>query len=207
MITVDDIQPIMLYLPEDGFKERMELGRKHFAEQGLKPIECWGIHADAFGLVGSHPYLGDDPNRTIPQGSKDIGSYLSHYIMYNMINAMDKEFCMICEDDCRFVDGWREKLNQALADCPEFDVLFVGSCCTSGLRPRHEKGMIFSGIYPMCGHCYIIRKRAIGLFLSTQRDTANPTDISLRKLAFPHLKVYTILPRLAEQWNNPTLER
>jgi GR25 family glycosyltransferase involved in LPS biosynthesis len=209
-MTVEDIQPIMLYLPEADFSERMELGRQHFRENGLNMHEVWGVHSDNFGIRGTHPYLGDDPNRTIPQGQKDIGSVLSHYIIYNVINAMSGEYFWITEDDARFVDGWREKLNQALQDVPQdFDVLFTGSCCTCNLQKKHIAGSIFEVKYPLCGHSYIVHKRAIGLFLSTQRDTGIPTDIQLKQKAFSHLKVFTILPRLAgqQQYNNmPELE-
>jgi GR25 family glycosyltransferase involved in LPS biosynthesis len=209
-MTVEDLVPLMLYLPEADFAERMELGRQHFRENGLKVHEVWGIHSTNFGIAGTLPYTLDDPNRTIPQGQKDIGSVLSHYIIYNVINAMQGEYFFILEDDARFIDGWKEKLNQALQDVPQdFDVLFVGSCCTCNLRPQHIKGMVFGGIYPMCGHAYIVHKRCMGLFLSTQRTTAIPTDIQLKQKAFPHLKVFTILPRLAgqQQYNNmPELE-
>jgi len=75
-------------------------------------------------------------------------------------------------------------------------------------EPVHVKGDVYEypyrgeekwNFYPQCGHAYIIAQKAMQTLIDTQRDVASPVDVSLIKYAFPKLKVYAILPRLADQ--------
>lgn len=200
-----NIKPLFLYLPEPEFAERMQAGLDYFKEQGIENIhQVWGVHAEKFGVIGIHPYKGDNPNNKEYQRGKTIGSYLSHYILYNVCNALPDEYFLILEDDARFVDGWKEKLTQALKDVPDdFDALFIGSCCCGGQPTTHIKGEVFEVKYPLCGHAYIVAKKAISHFLKTQRDTDMPVDINLVHRTFPQLKIYTVLPRIVDQGKTP----
>jgi GR25 family glycosyltransferase involved in LPS biosynthesis len=195
------IKPIMLYLPEPEFAERMANGREYFKEQGIGDIaEVWGVHAAKFGVTITNPYKGENQNQNEKVISKNTGSFLSHYTIYNVCNNIDSEYFLILEDDARFVDGWQDKLGKALDDVPrDFDVLFVGCCYYGGKPTEHVKGNVYEVKYPLCGHCYIVAKKAISTFLETQRNAALPTDMNLAAVTFPKLKVYTILPRLSFQ--------
>lgn len=199
-----------------------------------KLIHVPGVHAAKFGIIGTHVYMRDAYSRLrhsyngkelparMPSELKEqfknidgkIGGNLSHYILYNVMNVLPNKYFMVLEDDCRLSEGWQDKLQQALKDVPaDFDFLFVGSCCATDKDPIHVKNDIYHfphredkpDFYPQSGHCYIVAKKAIPILLATQRDTADPVDVQLIYEAFPHLNVYAILPRLAEQGKDTLL--
>lgn len=154
-------------------------------------------------------------------GDPKVGGIISHYILYNVMAAMPHDYFMVLEGDARFIDGWKEKLEAALKIIPpDFDFLYVGHSdaadkegvavlsSAGGGAPQgaeveglyhypHREGK--ENYYPMCGHCYIVAKKALPIILATQRGTSDPVDIQLIYDAFPHLNVYAILPRLADQ--------
>lgn len=212
MIQLSDIKPISLYLPDDPiWVERDREGKEYFISQGLENI-AWvrGIHAQKMGVQGRHIYLLDNrPEEQFYIGDAKLGGFLSCISMYNVMNNLPDSHFMFLETDCRFVDGWRDKLNEELKNVPEdFDFLFVGSCCAADKEPVHIAGNIYEfpfrgddkwTWYPQCGHCMVIAKKAVPVVLETCNDTANPFDVALIKYAFPKLKVYAILPRLATQ--------
>lgn len=203
MISLSDIKPLMIYLPDcKSWMEKHLERRKYFQDQGIENIKyVAGIHAQKWGLLGKHIYLRDGrPEEQFYIGDKKVGSYLSWYILFCMMDVMPDSHYWLIEDDCIFIEGWKEKLQQALQDVPDdFDFLFVGSCCTEGREQQHIKGDIWEVKYPQCGHCYIISKKCIPFLIETSRDPGEPIDVSLYYNSFPHLKVYTILPRLADQ--------
>lgn len=210
-ISVDDIQPLCIHLPdEQKWVNEHNEAKEYFSSQGLNVHYVEGIHARKFGLRGTHIYLLDNrPEEQFYIGTDKVGCFLSWYLLYQVMKAMGKPYYMILESDCKFTDGWREKLNEALKHTPEdFDFLFVGSCCAENKEPVHVEENIFHypyrgaekwDYYPQCGHCYIINLKCVQTLIDTQRDTASPVDISLIKHAFPKLNIYAILPRLADQ--------
>ncbi len=212
MIQFSDIKPVVLWLPDaPEWVEQKENAEKYFAEQGIENID-WvaGIHAHKWGVQGTHIYLLDGrPEEQFKIGDKKVGGFLSQYVVYNsMLRSAESHF-MFMETDCEFIDGWKEKLNEELKNVPEgFDFLFVGSCCAADKEPIHVAGDIYEfpfrgeenwTMYPQCGHCYIVAKKALPHIIATQRDAGNPADVSLVKYSFPQMKVYAILPRLAHQ--------
>lgn len=52
---------------------------------------------------------------------------------------------------------------------------------------------------PTCTHAYIVYKKALEKLLMTQRDIWAPIDLALIFRSFPHLNVYTVLPRICGQ--------
>lgn len=231
LCNLNPILPILIYLPDTPeWVQRFKDGLAHFKEQGFIPYCFPGIHSVKFGIQGTRKYMRDAWTRirakytgeklpeVMPEELKEqfkigdgfYGAYLSHYMMYNIMMALPFEYFMVLEDDCRFLEGWQEKLQQALKDVPaDFDFLFVGSSDTEGKEPVHIKGDVFHfpyradkpDFFPMCGHAYIVSKRALPIMIATQRDTADPIDISLIYETFPLLNVFAVLPRLAIQEN------
>lgn len=212
MIQFSDIKSISLWLPDaPEWIAQKEAAEKYWAEQGIENI-YWvaGIHAHKWGIQGTHTYLLDGrPEEQFKIGDKKVGGFLSQYLIYNVMNALPDSHFMFMETDCKFIDGWKEKLNEELKNVPaDFDFLFVGSCCAMDKEPVHVKGDVYEfpyrgeakwTMYPQCGHCYIIAKKAVPHLIATQRDAGNPADVSLIRFAFPKMKVYAILPRLAHQ--------
>lgn len=211
MISFLQLGQLSIILPDDAlWMEEYSKAKEYFASEGIYPHWVEGIHARKWGIQGRHIYLLDGrPEEQFYIGDNKVGTFLSWYLLYQLMKVMPQSHYLILETDCKFIEGWKEKLEQALKDVPEdFDFLFVGSCCAKDKEPVHVKGDVYEfpyrgeekwQFYPQCGHSYIIAKKAAQTLIDTQRDTANPVDVSLIKYAFPKLKVYAILPRLAHQ--------
>jgi hypothetical protein len=211
-----NIKPIALYLSDDEkWLAQYEHAKKYFGEQGVEDI-YWlnGVHAKNFGIKGTHIYLLDNkPEEKFYVGDANVGNFISQYMAYNVMDALDYSHYAYMEGDCEFVDDWKEKLALALEDIPsDFDILYAGSCCCQGKQgvlvsersglyhSPNRGGENFWHYYPLCTHFYIVAKKAIPHLIATQRDCANPTDISIARYALGDLKVYSILPRLAGQF-------
>ena len=72
-------------------------------------------------------------------------------------------------------------------------------CCTEGRETTHIKGEIHEVKYPLAGHVSIINTRCLPFIVENLRNACIPSDVHSFDEIFPHLKVYTLLPRLAEQ--------
>lgn len=197
------MRTLCITLPEKPLKT--EAAKKHFEEAGLTNVEyMFGINAEVAGLQAEHPYNVD---RTPAEGDFHMGYhptgvFLSHYMAWSAIKHMPDAHVLILEDDAKFEEGWKLKFEKAMQDVPaDFDFLFIGSCCCNGKRTRLVKGDVYKVDYPACLHAYVIAKKCIDKVLLTQRDVYGPIDLTLTFHTFPHLKVYTVLPRLASQFN------
>lgn len=211
MIQLSDVRPVSIFLPDDPkWMEQYREAKNYFAANGLDVYWVEGIHAEKWGIQGRHIYLLDGrPEEQFMIGLKKLGGFLSWYLLYHICKALGNSHFMFLETDCKFKEGWRDKLQEQLAYVPDdFDFLFVGSCCAADKEPVHVAGDVYEfpyrgaekwQYYPQCGHCYIIASKCLQLLIDTQRDTANPVDVSLIRYAFPQLKIYAILPRLADQ--------
>lgn len=208
------IKPIALHLTdEEDWRKQKDEAVIRFAASGVEDI-YWlnGVHAKRWGIKGTHIYLLDGrPEEQYYTGDANVGNFISQYIAFTVMDALDYSHYLYLEGDCIFEDGWKEKLAMALEDIPpDFDMLYVGSCCCenkeaekiserSGVHYFPYRGEEKWNYYPLCTHCYIVAKKAIPTLIETQRDVASPTDISLIRHSLPKLKVYAILPRLASQ--------
>jgi len=207
-----DIKPILLYLPDTPeWLQRWEDAKEHFTKEGFEDVySLAGVHAEKWGIKGTHIYLLDGkPEENFYVGDGNVGNFISQYAAYLVMDALDYSHYMYLEDDCRMIEGWREKLEQALEDAgDDWDFMYVGSCCAMDKQATHVKGDVYEfpyrgeekwNWYPMCTHSYIVNKRCIKHLIATNRDVANSTDISLIRYSFPTLRVLAILPRLAVQ--------
>ena len=215
-ISKYEIKPLLLYLPDEQvWVDRWNACKQHLEEQGITDYySVAGIHGEKFGIAGTHYFELDNPGGKHMIGQKYTASFLSQYVMYSVANAMDYTHYLFIEDDTRFTEGWREKLQICLDLIPEdFDFLFVGSCCTEGkLKIDIGSGLYkypqtngYPARYPMGGNCYIISKKCLNHIIATQRDAYAPADINLAMHSFSEMEVYAILPRLVEQLGNEKL--
>lgn len=207
-VSINDCKFISIRLEGERWDKRMEDANEYFASQGINDVLwVYGIHADVFGIKASRPYVRDPKNIETGETvkTKTVGCYLSHYLIYNIaLSHPEWKYIFIIEDDARFVEGWREKLETALLDTPkDFDWLFVGSCCTEGRETTHIKGDVYDVRYPLCGHASIVSRKALKHIVETSCHADYPIDVSLYDFTFHDLKVFTILPRLANQQNTP----
>ena len=193
-------------LPENP-KRTME-AMAHFKEMGLEEVTFVdGINAEGFGLRTLHPYEVDAPGSGFNMGPKPTGIWLSHWMLWQILMCQPDDHFIILEDDCKLLPGWKERLERALDDCPsDFDWIFAGSCCTVGRNMGRVNGELYNVKWPMCFHFYVLSRKCIQHLLNTTRKVYAPIDIHVAFHCFEPLKVYTILPRLADQFNTDISE-
>lgn len=173
----------------------------HFAEVGVQAEPFNGISAAESGLVTENTYEVDNPGSGYRIGRKPTCTWMSFYMMWSALNMQPDTHFMTLEWDAKFHPDWKERAAKALADVPsDFDLLYLGHCCTSNVAKRHIKGDVFDVKWPMCGHATIVAKKALPIMLETQRKIYAPLDISLAFHTFPKLKVYTVIPRMVDQF-------
>lgn len=187
-----------------GAAGRPARARQHFAERGVNAQFFQGIHAVQLGIDTTLPYEVDAPGSGFRMVPKATGCWLSHRALWAACLLMDDEEFLILEDDAKFSEDWRTHYDAARTVLPtDWDVLFLGSCCTAGRSPRQVVGEIYEVRWPMCLQAYLVRRRALETMIRTQDEARcyGPVDITLQFHTWPHLRVYTILPRIVEQFN------
>ena len=180
--------------------------RQHFSERGVEAEFFRGINAPKLGIHTVNPYLLDGPpppgEAPFNVGPKVVGCWLSHRALWATLLLLPDDHVLVLEDDAIFPEGWRERFDRALSDVPpDFDVLYIGSCCAKDKNKTLVRGEVWDVRYPFCTHGYVVAKKALPTLIETQ-DAAGcyaPVDISMAIHSFPKLKVYTVLPRLLEQ--------
>lgn len=197
-----NLRAICITLPETP--ERTQRAAEHFKERKVT-VKFWhGIHAEKFGLNTVHNYEVDNPGTNFKIGFKPTGIWLSHWVLWaalDMKQALDDAY-MILEIDAKFPENWAERLKKALADTPpDWDMLYIGSCCCSGRPTKHIAGEVYEVKYPLCTHAYCVAPKALPVLLATQRKVYAPIDISMTFHSHPQMKVYTVLPRIVDQFD------
>lgn len=200
-MTIDSIPKYCITLPEKP--ERTAAALKHFEEEGLENVSMvQGIYGEGFGLDTKFLYEVDNPGTGFKIGPTTVGIWLSHWMMWFAASLMEHEHVMIFEDDAMLLPGWKGRVVQALYDVPpDFDWLFIGSCCAETAKRTHVKGQIWDVRYPMCFQAYIISKAGAKKLVETQRKCYAPIDASVTFHSFRSMKVFTLLPMAINQFN------
>jgi len=172
----------------------------HLAKRSVPAVFVAGIHGETFGVLGTKPYRFDSPKNGEVTGYRHTGLFLSHYLVWSIASQQTDRHFMVLEDDADFPEDWRKRFDAAWKDIPtDFDILLIGSANTSDKPKKQIRGNIWLVEYPFTSHAYIVAFKAIPLLLDRMRDCSMPIDIALIHLAYPKLKVYTVLPRIVNQ--------
>ena len=196
------MRTICITLPEKP--ERIEKARQHFSEVGVNAEMFIGINGQKFGILTDHPYMLDRKpgDEKFFVGNHCVGIFMSHYMVWNLLEHSSDSHFLILEDDAKFEPGWKEDFDRAMENVPgDFDVLYIGSCNAQGARKKQIRRNIYEVKYPMCFHAYVLAKKAARYMLLTNRDCYAPVDISPTIHSYDKLKVYTLLPRIVSQFN------
>lgn len=187
-----------IYCPE--IMEAYQAAVLHFAKRDVPAEFLSGIHGEAFGILGTRPYRFDSPKRGEVTGYRHTGLVLSHYMVWTACSVLPDRHYMILEDDAEFPQDWKKRFEPAWKDVPQdFDILILGGSNCSDKDKKQIRGSVWEIKYPFTTHAYIVAKKALPVLLENMRDASMPIDIGLIHLAYPKLKVYTVLPRIVNQ--------
>lgn len=182
--------------------------KTHFQERDVEPSYFYGLRAGELGLQTIHPYELDNPGSGFNMGPHQTGCWLSHRTLWSGLLLLQDDAFFIIEDDAVFPPDWRERLERNMRALPEdWDIFYVGSCCAGDKPKTHVEDEVYEVKYPFCTHGYMVRRKAL-MTMIEKLDEARcyaPIDIALVLHVLPHLKTYTLLPRLLEQFNTSLL--
>ena len=187
--------------------------RAHFKAHGVDAQFFHGINAPRLGIDTTLPYeLNGVPELL---GPASVGCWLSHRALWAacMLMPPDTRFLgpgpfregqdlfFILEDDAKLPDDWAYRVNLAIEDAGDFDLLLVGSSGTTDKPKTHIAGTVYEVRWPFCTHAYIVRRRALPTLIAAFDEARcyAPVDITLMLHAYPKLRVLTVLPRIVDQ--------
>jgi len=105
----------------------------------------------------------------------------------------------IMEDDIRLRPNWRQGLQEAMSNLPDdWDLLYPGNCCAKSAPENLVRGNLYRGC-PLCTHWYTVRHKALRTLIETNSAAWGPLDIQMQISSAKKLKVFSIIPRLADQ--------
>lgn len=174
----------------------------HLDEQGIKWERFDGVDNQICRLASLDTFDLDRAGEHIE--AKHVAATLTHYLLWQTMKYQSDDSFVALEFDVRFVEGWREQFNRAMAILPDdWDVVYLGSCCCKG----RDQSPVMTGLetnlfevrYPLCGHAIMYRKKSLETLLTIHQKINMPLDIAMFFNSLPKLRVYTILPRIVEQ--------
>lgn len=181
---------------------------KHLDEIGVKWERFDGMDNQITRLQPMDTFDLDRAGEKI--GAKHVAATLTHYLIWQTMKYQPDDSFVALEFDVRFVEGWQEQFNTAMSVIPnDWDMVYLGSCCCAGretIRIPSESMFVhttnlFEVKYPLCGHAIMYRKKCLETLLTIHQKINMPLDIALYYMSLPKLRVYTILPRIVEQYN------
>ncbi len=180
-----------------------ESARAHFAAVGFEDVAFYyGIHAATAGLLTNNTYEIDHPDEHFNMGPHGVGIYVSFRSLWAAMLLLPDEHFMLVEHDIQFHENWKQRFEKAMQDVPaDFDFLLLGHCCTAGRPSNHINGEVWEVKYPLCNHAAVISRKCLRTLIEKCNRCWAPIDNQLFFEGYPHLKVYTLMPRLAEQNN------
>lgn len=165
------------------------------------------MDAVAAGLTTTHTYDIDHPGSGYVMPVKHTGLMVSHWLVWQLALQAGEEITSVMEDDVELAEDWLPRMHDALARVPEdWDILLLGSCNALDKPKRHISGCVWEVKYPQCTHWYLVRQKALGELIARHQKIWAPIDLALYHDSYPHLKVYTVIPRLARQHNQEIAE-
>ena len=176
---------------------------EHFRALGVPAQFFFGIHASKLGITTTVPYEVDIPGSGYIMEPSGTGCWLSHRALWAALLLLPDEQFLIVEDDAKFPADWEAQFETTLRNTPgDWDMIYVGSCCAADKPREHVVGNVWEVRWPFCTHGYFVTRSALKKLIDTQDEARcyAPIDISLTLHSLPHLKVYTVLPRILDQF-------
>lgn len=179
-------------LPISTHRARAE---QEFQRVGM-PVQFWnGINGLEFGLKTFLPAHTDWFS-----GPKIIGIYLSHWILWRILETMDADVFMVFEDDVVFHPKFTELWPVVLGELPaDWQFAYIGACCVRNNRFSKVTEHLAIAKNPMATHAYMFKKEILPLLIERCSSVRHPVDQDLVFQILPRVHHYTFMPSLASQ--------
>jgi GR25 family glycosyltransferase involved in LPS biosynthesis len=180
--------------------KRYSITERHLANEGMFPKRWEGFdNVNKWHLATKDLYEFDNPKGGFRIKDACIGILLGHVTLWKALDwAAPRPYYHIMEDDVRLRPGWKEQFDKAMSVLPDdWDILYPGSGCAEG-----EAEHVAENLYrakPQCLHWYVVRHKALKTLIKTNQIAWAPIDVQMIFRSFPFLKVYAVLPRIADQ--------
>lgn len=209
--VIQDAIKLAHCISDEGYERRGDEKRKTASKNqpliqsarkaGIEKIEMHrAIIGHRWGLRTKNKYEVDSPGSGYRVGPKEIGTCMSHWVVWTHLEKMDNPAYFVIEDDASFRPGFKERTIEASRYLPDdWDMLYLGSCCTKNKIKSHLGGDLYRVEFPFCTHAMVIRHKAVKVLLGNMQKAYAPIDLALASDVLPNLKVYTVLPRLVDQ--------
>lgn len=179
---------------------KREATMAHLTERGIEAERFDAIDCEINGLGTCHTYEYDNPGTNWNIGPKLVTHALAFRMLWSVCQHLDNDAFFFFEDDVRFDEDWKVHFDDAMQHIdPGWQVLYVGSCCTTNRNRRQIHNRLWEVQYALCTHAFAFRKSAIPIFLESCEKIYAPLDISMIIDVKVPLKRYAILPRIAHQ--------
>lgn len=194
--------PLAFILTLKRSEARLKRCQEHLASVGITAKPFYGLDCEITGLRTVHTYELDHPGTNYVMGPKTVSLNLSHYMLWAMLAYQPEDEFWILEDDVKFDEDWEHRFLDAKSVLPaDWDFVFLGSCCTSD-KPQWNVGKNLNVVvYPMCTHAYMVRKKALPVMFTSCQKVYAPIDVELVTEVLHKLQQFTILPRIASQFD------
>jgi GR25 family glycosyltransferase involved in LPS biosynthesis len=177
---------------------KFDITAAHLNSIGIRWEPFYGFDNRLFRLTPVDTFDVDRAGERI--GTTHVAACMSHYMLWKVMMYLPEDIFWVLEFDAEFVPGWREQWEAAMRVLPaDWDIVFIGSCCTGGKDRKHVGGNLYEVRHPLCGHAMMYRKKALPVLLDTHQRVWAPLDIAMAAESLPKLRVYTILPRIVNQ--------
>lgn len=170
---------------------------QRLAAAGIDAEIFEGIHGPTLGLAPQFPAF-DSPTYKISTGY--VGLFLSNLCLWHRMMERPEEAFLVLEDDALPCPHFWREFDRSFAALPtDWEMAWVGSCCTEGKNNIRWNDRVSEVRYPLCTHAMLYRRSAIPKVLDRMTVCNSHIDIQLQQLVASHLRTYTFTPPLFSQ--------
>ncbi len=128
-----------------------------------------------------------------------FGCYDSHLYTLKMLQHKVGEYFLVIEDDCVFVDNFRQKLEECSKQLPEnWDMLYIGGSLKAKNSTENFSQNLKRAKNVLCTHAYIIKKSSITDLITTVEKRKWKVDMLYCNYQKTH-NCYITVPELTWQ--------
>jgi len=181
--------------------DRRSRAERHFRDHRIPVtiLDAWNGHAS--GVATRFPF--ERCWYHVSPGC--VGNAISWYGALQAIQGSDDEVHIVFEDDVHLAENFANKLEKLIEAAPDdWDVIYLGHCCTDGKQATAASPGLAEIRYPQCTHALAIRRRAAPVLQRAAMLAWGPIDIQFELLALPQLRVYCATPPLVSQCDSPS---